>query len=88
MELRVSDVPDENKPSFTAVLSILSNLPSLQIPVLRDVLLNVDNNSEQDINPMPVQWLHKPSTLKLRQAVTLSPKSLCKNEAPSALEHF
>jgi hypothetical protein len=46
VELRVIGFPNEAKPALMTVLSVLSNLPSLQTLVMREVLLNLDNTPE------------------------------------------
>lgn len=57
VELRVVGFPDEVKPSLTAVLSVLSNLPLLQMLVMREVLLKLDNIPEQHAEPVQLPCL-------------------------------
>ncbi|KAG1831107.1 hypothetical protein EV424DRAFT_1534614 [Suillus variegatus] len=57
VELRVVGFPDEVKPSLTAVLSVLSNLPLLQTLVMREVLLKLDNIPEQHAEPVQLPCL-------------------------------
>lgn len=57
VELRVVGFPNEVKPSLTAVLLVLSNLPFLQTLVMREVLLKLDNTLEQHAEPVQLPCL-------------------------------
>ncbi|KAG2746652.1 hypothetical protein P692DRAFT_20876050 [Suillus brevipes Sb2] len=57
VELRIVDSPDNAKPSLMTILSTLSNLPLLQILVMKEVLLGLNNSPEQRVNPVQVQLL-------------------------------
>ncbi|KAG2742154.1 hypothetical protein P692DRAFT_20821868 [Suillus brevipes Sb2] len=57
VELRIVDFPDTAKPSLTTVLTVLSNLLSLQTLVMREVLSKLSSTPEQHANPVQLSYL-------------------------------